>query len=267
MPLLYCHGFPGCRLEAALAHGVAAHLGIAVVAADRPGYGLSDPRPGLRVADWPDDAVQLCDALGLARFGVIGVSGGAPYAIACAVRLPARVSRVALVGGLGPITDLRTLADMAGPSRRLLSAVWRRPRVALPIWAVLHRLLRYTPAAVLTAIVRRLPAVDRATLRSPVVFDALLASLREGARGGSAGSCADLTAYTQDWAIDPGQVGVACDVWHGEMDATVPVAMGRHLARVIPGARGHFLAGEGHYSLPVRHMARILADFAASRAN
>ncbi len=243
---------------------VATRLGIAVLAPDRPGYGLSEAKPQGVIGDWPDDVVQLCAALGITRFGVIGVSGGAPYAIACALRLPERVSRLALVGGLGPITGPEALAGMAGSARLLLSGVRRHPRLALAVWRVLHRLLRHAPAAVLRGIARGLPAADRETLRSRVVFDALLASLREGARAGSAGSCADLIRYTRDWAIDPSRVAVPCAVWHGDVDVTVPVSMGRHLARSIPGARGHFLAGEGHYSLPVRHMARILADFAPS---
>jgi len=261
-PLLYCHGFPGCRLEAALTHAVAARLGIAVVAPDRPGYGLSDPRPGSRIVDWPDDVAQLCDALGLARFGVIGVSGGAPYAVVCAARLAKRVTRLSLVGGLSTITDERALTGMALPARMLLSGMGRHPRWVLPLWSALHTLFRYAPAASMTFIARGLPPADRETLGRRVVFDALVASLREGTRAGCVGSRADLIAYTRDWPIEPSALSVPCDVWHGEEDATVPVSMGRTLVGAIGGARGHFLAGEGHYSLPVRHMAEILADFA-----
>jgi hypothetical protein len=42
----------------------------------------------------------------------------------------------------------------------------------------------------------------------------------------------------------------------------VPPAMGRRLATVIPRGRGHFLPGEGHFSLPIRHAEEILAPFA-----
>lgn len=45
-PLLYCHGTPGSRLEAGLAHGVAVKCGLRLLAVDRPGYGHSTAAPG-----------------------------------------------------------------------------------------------------------------------------------------------------------------------------------------------------------------------------
>src|SRR3954471_17322215 len=76
MPVLYCHGFPSCRLEPSMLPV----SGIRLIALDRPGYGLSEPLPGRTLRDWPRDVAAAADALGLHRFAVVGVSGGAPYA-------------------------------------------------------------------------------------------------------------------------------------------------------------------------------------------
>ena len=46
--------------------------------------------------------------------------------------------------------------------------------------------------------------------------------------------------------------------WHGEQDRTVPVVMGRHPAEAIPHCQARFYRDEGHFSLPVKHMATIL---------
>ena len=35
--------------------GLLAERAVRLVAVDRPGYGLSDPQPGRRLLDWPDD--------------------------------------------------------------------------------------------------------------------------------------------------------------------------------------------------------------------
>jgi len=51
----------------------------------------------------PHDEVELVDALGLRRFAVLGVSGGAPHAFACAWAFPDRVAAVALVSSIGPL--------------------------------------------------------------------------------------------------------------------------------------------------------------------
>ena len=98
MPVLYCHGFPSCRLEPSMLPV----SGIRLIALDRPGYGLSDPLPGRTLLDWPRDVAAAADALGLGRFAVAGVSGGAPYAAACAALLKDRVMGLALICGIAP---------------------------------------------------------------------------------------------------------------------------------------------------------------------
>src|SRR5688572_28104051 len=100
-PVVYCHGFPASRLEARLAHEAAKEVGARLIALDRPGYGLSDFQPGRRIGDWPRDVVEAADALGVQRFAMLGVSGGAPYALACAALLPERITALGVVCGLG----------------------------------------------------------------------------------------------------------------------------------------------------------------------
>src|SRR5690348_4059248 len=83
-PVVYCHGFPASRLEAQFTHSSARKFGARIVALDRPGYGLSTFVPGRQIKDWALDVSEVADALELERFAVLGVSGGAPYALACA---------------------------------------------------------------------------------------------------------------------------------------------------------------------------------------
>src|SRR5262249_939959 len=101
-PIVFFHGHPGSRLEASLAHEAAAAAGLPVNALDRPGYGLSDFQPGRGITDWPADVAEAADALGIDTFSVAGGSGGGPYALACAWRLPSRVVRAAVISGVGP---------------------------------------------------------------------------------------------------------------------------------------------------------------------
>src|SRR6266536_1812907 len=96
-PVMYFHGWPGSRLEAELVSGEARTAGALVIAVDRPGMGGSDFQRGRRLLDWADDVVALADALQLERFAVLGVSGGGPYALACAHAIPQRVSAAATV--------------------------------------------------------------------------------------------------------------------------------------------------------------------------
>lgn len=99
-PLFYFHGHPGSRLEARFADQAAAAADLRVIALDRPGYGLSDLQPGQALVGWPADVAEAADLLQIDRFSVAGASGGGPYALACAWRLPGRVTRAAVISGV-----------------------------------------------------------------------------------------------------------------------------------------------------------------------
>src|SRR5215831_6622757 len=102
-PLLYFHGWPGSRLEGRLGAEAARASGVRLVALDRPGMGLSDRLPRRRLIDWPSDVAAVADALGLRRFAVLGISGGGPYAVACARMLADRLIGVGVVSSLAPM--------------------------------------------------------------------------------------------------------------------------------------------------------------------
>ncbi|RMF48266.1 MAG: alpha/beta hydrolase, partial [Deltaproteobacteria bacterium] len=80
LPVIYQHGLPGSRLEAGLVAEAARQNDLKLVAIDRPGYGVSDPRPGRSLASWASDVAVVADFLKLNRFALLGVSGGALYA-------------------------------------------------------------------------------------------------------------------------------------------------------------------------------------------
>src|SRR5262249_13234638 len=86
-PILCCHGTPGSRLDFAVYGTPLDEVHVRLIVPDRPGYGCSEAKRTARLLDWPDDVAQLADHLGLARFAVLGVSGGGPFAAACAYKL------------------------------------------------------------------------------------------------------------------------------------------------------------------------------------
>ncbi|PWS40591.1 alpha/beta hydrolase, partial [Streptomyces sp. ZEA17I] len=94
-PVFLLHGTPGSRLGPAPRGMVLYQRRTQLITYDRPGYGGSDRQAGRRVADVVEDVRAIADSLGLERFAVVGRSGGAPHALACAALLPERVTRTA----------------------------------------------------------------------------------------------------------------------------------------------------------------------------
>jgi pimeloyl-ACP methyl ester carboxylesterase len=102
VPVLYFHGVPGSRLDFTSERYDEAlrAAGVRFIAADRPGFGLSDPKPGRGHADWPADVSALADSLELDRFAVLGYSRGGHYALACAALIPDRLTAVGLLSAV-----------------------------------------------------------------------------------------------------------------------------------------------------------------------
>lgn len=104
--VLLVHGLVG-RLEwwaQAVAHLRAHHR---VVAFDLHGHGESPAGPGaaFTIESFAADVLAVADALGLARFVLVGHSLGASVALAAAARAPGRVAGLVLVDAAGVFRD------------------------------------------------------------------------------------------------------------------------------------------------------------------
>src|SRR4030042_1364722 len=95
-PIFYFPGGLGSRLQVQPTDAQPLKAGVRLIAVDRPGMGLSDFKRGRKIIDWPEDVRQLAEALALDQFAVMGVSAGGPYALACAYRIPERLTACGL---------------------------------------------------------------------------------------------------------------------------------------------------------------------------
>ncbi|KPZ09475.1 Hydrolase, alpha/beta fold family [Pseudomonas syringae pv. spinaceae] len=98
---------------------LAPHLdGLRIVALDLAGHGHSDHRPAgaaYALADYVFDVLQVAEQLGWQRFALLGHSLGAIIAVLLASSLPERVTRLALIDGLVPLTgDPQSAAERMG---------------------------------------------------------------------------------------------------------------------------------------------------------
>ncbi|MFO7593528.1 MAG: alpha/beta hydrolase [Pseudomonadota bacterium] len=243
-PVFYFHGSPGSRLEAYLAAEAAQDQGVRLIAVDRPGYGLSDPKPDRQLLDWPADVSALADSLGLRQFSILGASGGGPYALACAFLLSDRLHRVGLAAGLAPFREGRLkLGSRLG---------LRFARVAFPL---IHKLLesqiQRNPARTVSFAARLLSTPDQEILKRPGINAIFQRSLQEAFRQGRAGVHRDMELYGTSWGFRLEEVTFPIELWHGEADRLLPPRMCRRQAEAMPHARAYFIPNEGHFSLPI----------------
>jgi pimeloyl-ACP methyl ester carboxylesterase len=243
-PLLFFHGWPGSRVEGRLGGEAARETGVRLIAVDRPGMGLSDFQPRRILVDWPDDVVELTEALGLDRFAVLGISGGGPYAAACAWKLSHRLSAAGIVSSLAPLDIPGAVAGMGRRNRLSFQLVGRVGVLRRALFAGIGRSVRRRPERTLERGVGS--PEDRPYLDRPEVREILAESLSEAFRGGSRGPAWEMGLYVRPWGFRVEEIRTPVYLSHGEEDANAPITMGRYLAASLPECRASFYPGEGH---------------------
>jgi len=203
----------------------------------------------------------LTERLNLNQFGVLGVSGGGPYAAACAARIPTRLSAVILVCSVAPADSPEATKGMVALNRCLLSCARRAPWLAQYIGVFFLKLLWGKGQQVIPEqIEARLGAADRKTLASPALRQTLVDSSMEALHGGLRAAVADGLLYGRSWGFRLEDIRIPTYLWHGEKDVVVPPTMGRYLAKTIPECRATFCPEDGHFSLPFGRLEEILKE-------
>jgi pimeloyl-ACP methyl ester carboxylesterase len=246
-PVLLCHGLADSRLAAHWFQRAGQELGLCMIAPDRPGTGGTGRRRLSQVADWTEDAARVLDALRIDSAALVGISGGGPFAAACAARIPDRVRSLILVAPLG-LPEWPTLGMDTGERLSLVLAT-RAPEFGGWFLGRLAALARHQPGIFLRLVSIAQPEVDTRTLQQPTTRESFLASYLEAFRHGSWGVAQDLRVLTRPWGFDIGSIKAPTWVHHGDADTTVPPQHARLYAEAIPGAQLRIHPGHGHFSV------------------
>jgi len=258
-PVFFFHGFPGSRLQRYPDDALAIASGARIITIDRPGLGLSSFQRGRKLLDWPGDVVELAYALGIDRFAAIGLSGGGPYLLACAYKIPGRLTSATVVSGLGPLEPPGVTRGMNLPGRIVLgaarSAPWWLIRFALgpAVWKV-----QRDPAGASKRLPRSLPQADKDVFARPDVQAMDREDLIEAYRNGVDGVSWEAKVLAHPWGFRLEDIHMKIYLWQGEADRTVPVPMAKYMARTLPECEARFIAGEGHM-LMFNYWREILA--------
>ena len=261
-PVFYFHGTPGSRLELALCDVEASQSGLRVISIDRPGMGRSSYQGCRRIVDWPCQVEQFADALGYGGqpFGVIGMSGGAPYATACAAKIPHRLTHVAIVSGHAPLCAPGTCP---GNQDELIKLVSRRPRLSKMVFGLIGRRLQRKPDKIVKMISKKWTAADRRLiLCNPRRYRQLIANLQEASRCGPAGVVKDIRLLACNWGFRLSDIaGVPVSIWQGCCDKTVTPSMARYFQQRIAGSELIYDCKAGHVTMLKTHIREILSRF------
>ncbi len=259
LPVVFFHGVPGSRFYWSFADDGSrtSNVGLHVVAFDRPGIGGSSPEPSRTLTSAAEDVAALVDACGWSRFGVIGFSGGAGYALACAAVLPERVAAIALVAPMADLTEPSVKASLDPVVRRGV-AVASRCQAFLQS-SVITRLdaARFLCGGA-DVVWSSLPSSDRRLLSRPNLREATRRVLEEAAAQGLEGPRLDAEILGRPWEFDLGDIDAPVSVHVGGADPWSTDAMAHWLRSRIGRASLHRYPGEGHFTVLVKKLPKVL---------
>ena len=259
-PFFYFHGMPGSRYEGRILHASAIALGLRIYAVDRPGYGLSDYLEHRTLTAWPHDVTALADGLGIETFGIIGVSGGGPYALACAHEIPERIRSTGIIGGLGPVNKpaLRNAMTWLARFGFMLERTW--PMALQGLYGMpLSLLSKIRPALAIRLLAQSLGGADQPVLLRDDVLGPLAENLREAFCQGADAPLQDIHLYQSSWGFELAGIRKHIHLWHGNADRVVPCSHSEFVHAQLADAELSILPNEGHFSLPVLYAKKILS--------
>lgn len=249
-PVLYIGG-TGTSARAMLMTGyldsLRKRLKIRLISVERNGFGDTAYDPGWGLSDYPGEVRAVLDHLKIAKFGIVAISGGGPYAAHVAAAMPGRITSLHLAAALADVMPDAT-ARCAANLDTLAKAM--APTVDDPRkwWAF--------PATSPTA---RIPGfADRARDEGARTF------FIAGQMGDARPEAAEMLRYCQSHLADLGLARMTAPVftYNGLADPLVVPANAARWHALLPGpATTRTWPGEGH-DVQYRHWDQILVDIA-----
>jgi pimeloyl-ACP methyl ester carboxylesterase len=254
--VLWHHGTPGARRQIPIAARRAAEaLDLRLACVERPGVGSSTDHRYASFREWAADAAAVADHLGHDEFAVAGLSGGGPYALACAHELPDRVPVVALLGSVCPVTGPDaapggSVVDLAVRFRYLIEPL--RTTIGVALWLALQPI---TPLAhqAYRLYGSRAPEGDRKVFADPAIEAMFIDDLVGAARHRFGAVVHDIALFGRSWSFDLRDIEAPVFWWHGDADNIVPLEHAQHACALLPAC-----------TLTVRPEESHLGGFAAA---
>jgi pimeloyl-ACP methyl ester carboxylesterase len=261
-PVFLLHGTPG-TLDGPLPRGIFLYrLGIRLISYTRPGYPGSDRHENRTVADAAADVEAIADKLDLGRFSVIGRSGGAPHALACAAAksLRDRIICTAALSSLAPYDahgkGLDWFAGMADSNIEAYrnATNFHKGTNSEPILQSLiatfnehARQVRNNSQGLLNTLWPELGESDRRIIGDVALRRIIARVHAEAVRDSIDGWLDDVMALGSPWGFELSDITSPVLLWHGVDDKQSPASHAKWLAKKIPTADLDLDPGVAHF--------------------
>jgi pimeloyl-ACP methyl ester carboxylesterase len=257
-PVLYFHGFPGSRMEGKFFEEGLQQTNLRFICTDRPGIGLSSIQSNRTLHDWAKDIQELVRHLNISKYALFGLSGGVPYALACAYYgNPANVVFSLLISGIAPIKN-----QVKYFSRVFRIGLWLAKNFPNFLAWIIKKLLAkqfQTPEKSMKNIIKHINDLrpeDKALFSDERLIPIFAGDYFHAFIQGSKGSTQDLHIYSKPWGFDLKKISTDIPIYiaHGMRDQTIPIEMSQYLEAQFPHSVVQYYQDEAHFSGVFHHL-------------
>jgi pimeloyl-ACP methyl ester carboxylesterase len=246
------HGTPGSLLGPRPRGIFLYRLGIRLISYNRPGYPGSSRKTGRAVADAAGDVLAIAEHLGIGRFSVIGRSGGAPHALACAadVRLRERLICTAALSSLAPqdADGLDWYADMVESNKAAYhNAAESDLQALIATFKATAGKLRNSSQGLLNTLQPELVGSDRRLIEDMALRRIIAQTHAEALRLSVDGWVDDVIALAHPWNVDFSDITGPVLLWHGWRDIFSPASHIQWLHKHIENSELRLASDSAHF--------------------
>jgi pimeloyl-ACP methyl ester carboxylesterase len=227
-----------------------------IISPSRPGMGQSDRHKNRTFIDWTKDTIELADHLGIDKFAILGYSGGAPYTLACALKMPDRLLSAVIVSGAGQMNQPEVKNNLDLKHRIFWNVADKFPFL-LPI--VLKKMRQYREMSdedILSRFERNMPRADFETFKQNGRVALSKRGIEETFRDMN-GVAMDVRLPIRPLGFELGMIRFPITFFHGREDNTVPIEVVEWMVPRIPNTKLITYPNDGHVSVICEHFDEI----------
>ena len=254
-PILMCHGANGTRLQAMKFADTADELNLKIITPDRPGYGESTTEEKRDYLEWAEDISEFLDLLGIEKLGILGISAGANYALACVYKYPSRFKKVVMVSATSGAFLYRK-----GPEKKLAEIVMSHPKLLHLYMEFIDKVNGKTKELKFNIQKFGLSDSDLELFENLDLPELIDMSEREAYINGPEAPASDVLRMLKDIDFDSKSINKQITFWYGARDKIVPLETVAFIENIVPKYKIVIKSDAGHL-LVFQHMKEILSEF------
>ena len=237
-------------------------LNIRIISPDRPGIGISTFQENRKFLDWGNDIPQLADSLGLIKYSIFGLSGGAPHVLACIIADSTRIVNASIISGATPYDYKGTLKGMWFPVKLIhwFASMKKDKQLRKFIRNDFEGLIN-KPERRMKQFQKYLPKPDRTLMiNHPEYGWEFIDGSKESYRQGIDAVVQEWKLYVSDWQIKLNTIRFPINLWYGSEDKMAPIYRGNYYDDELPNSSLKVVENEAHFSLIRNYLEEILLE-------